>query len=712
VLLGGNGSDAASGLALDTAGSVYIAGEASSGESFPVLAGTSAFGGNLDAFAAKFTPAGSLVYSRFVGGSLDDRATAIDVDVSGQAYITGRTESTNFPVVSPVQRTLAGGYDAFVTKLDTTGAVILYSTYFGGSLGSETFPEEAAAIRVDSAGRVYLCGTTPSLDFPIVNAMQPFYGGGSVDAFVVALSAGGNSIVFSTYAGGSALDYGTAISLDAAGNVAFGGYTASTDFPVTSPLFGAGGRYDAFVGSLKTDGTRRYSVVFGGFGDDSVAGMARGLQNSVIAVGATSSMDLPLKNAIQTQNAGGFGAFVLTMMESGQPRIASFTPSSGTGSAQTFTAQITAPDGLQTIRTVHWIVNTTSTDVSSCHVLYVRSSNTFQVLNDAGTAYGAGITPGISSTTGNSQCAINGGTSRVTDSGTGLVIETAMTFRSSFSGSKVVFFSISDTLDATGWQIVGNWTVPQKSPGTFNRLLWQDMTTRQAVLWTMGGIQGTNMQSWAWIAEQRVPGWFIVAWADLNADGTRDAIWQNDVTRQVSVWYLGGAQGTTFIGSDWISEALVPGWRVVGAADLNGDGRPDLVWQNDTTGQVSVWYMGGVKGNVFQSSTWLSSIVLPDWKVVGVSDLDGDGKPDLIWQHNATRQVSYWLIAGAQGNTFVGSGWLSSSSIAGWHIVGACDINGDGKTDLVWQHDATQQASVWFMGGHTGNHFPKLYMDR
>jgi hypothetical protein len=243
-------------------------------------------------------------------------------------------------------------------------------------------------------------------------------------------------------------------------------------------------------------------------------------------------------------------------------------------------------------------------------------------------------------------------------------------------------------------------------PDRARTLMLQNIATRQTVLWYMGGEHGNEMQRWEWITSDTIPGWSIVARADLDGDGVRDLIWQNDTTRQVSVWYLGGALGNTLRNSDWISSTPVPGWHVIAAADLNSDGKPDLVWQNELTGQVSAWYMKGDGGNTFQSSGLLSSMELRDWRVVAVADLDGNGKPDLIWQHNTTRQVSYWLMSGALGNIVSSTGWISSTaSIPGWRVVGATDVDGDGKIDLLWQNDATQQASVWFLGGIQGTAF-------
>jgi hypothetical protein len=233
-------------------------------------------------------------------------------------------------------------------------------------------------------------------------------------------------------------------------------------------------------------------------------------------------------------------------------------------------------------------------------------------------------------------------------------------------------------------------------------LLWQYESTGQAAIWYMGGAQGNTYESWGWLSGD-LPGWTLVGAADLNGDGHPDLIWQNASTRQVAVWYMGGLQGDTFQAFGWLNAGNLPGWTLVGAADFNGDGHPDLVWQNDTTRQVAVWYMGGPQGNTYQSFAWLNSGNLPGWTVVGIADFNGDGHPDLIWQNDTTRQVAVWYMGGAQGNIFQSFGWLNAGNLPGWTVVGAADFNGDGHPDLVWQNDSTGQVAVWYLGGAQGN---------
>jgi len=110
-----------------------------------------------------------------------------------------------------------------------------------------------------------------------------------------------------------------------------------------------------------------------------------------------------------------------------------------------------------------------------------------------------------------------------------------------------------------------------------------------------------------------------VGTGDFNVDGHPDLVWQNESTRQVALWYMGGTQGNVYSGFGWLGDvgaAGVPGWSVVGTADFNSDGHLDVVWQNDMSRQVVVWYMGGAQGNTLQGWDWLSEAGVPGWKVI------------------------------------------------------------------------------------------------
>ena len=222
--MGGTGLGAVTGIALDSSGDLYAAGWTEA-LNFPIMVAEQAVNaGGVDAFIVKLNPAGNaLLYATYIGGKGDDRAAAIAVDGSGQAYVTGSTASLNFPLVSPVRATRGGAKTAFALKLNAAGNTLLYSTYLGG-----TNYEVGTAIAVDATGNAYIAGDTQSTNFPVVGAFQAAFGGGT-DAFVTKLNSSG-AYVYSTFLGGAAVEHAGGIAVDAAGNAYLAGGTYSTNF--------------------------------------------------------------------------------------------------------------------------------------------------------------------------------------------------------------------------------------------------------------------------------------------------------------------------------------------------------------------------------------------------------------------------------------------------------------------------------------------------
>jgi hypothetical protein len=240
------------------------------------------------------------------------------------------------------------------------------------------------------------------------------------------------------------------------------------------------------------------------------------------------------------------------------------------------------------------------------------------------------------------------------------------------------------------------------TPGA--KLLWQNDTTAQVTVHYYGGPQGNIDLGWNWVNMAGAPGWKLVGGGDFDGDGVPDLVWMNTTTQQVTVNYYGGPEGTIYQGWSWLNEAGAPGWTVVAVADMDGNGVPDLIWQNNTTNQVAVNYYGGLGGAVYQGWNWLNSAGEPSgWQVVGAADFDGNGVPDLIWEYQPTRQVTVNYYGGAGGAVYQGWNYLNSTGVPGWTVVGANDFNGDGVPDLVWQNDVTAQVTVNYYGGPGGS---------
>ncbi|MEK6282886.1 MAG: SBBP repeat-containing protein [Acidobacteriota bacterium] len=304
--LGGSGSDTGNGIAVDSFGNAYVTGETES-LNFPTAnAIQSGYGGSFDVFVTKINTAGSArVYSTFLGGGAGDEGNGIAVDSFGNAYITGSTTSNNFPTAFAIQPTLSGNRDAFVTKLNAAGSAFFYSTYLGGSSN-----DISNAIAVDSAGTAYITGSTNSNNFPIAGAIQQA-NGGVLDAFVTRINAAGSARLYSTYLGGVGEDIGFGIAVDSSNNAYFTGSTASFNFPTLSPIQGMlRGGTDAFVTKLNSSGLALYSTYLGGGGTDVGRGVAVDSSGNAHVAGYTLSTNFPTAAALQPTLRGATDAFV------------------------------------------------------------------------------------------------------------------------------------------------------------------------------------------------------------------------------------------------------------------------------------------------------------------------------------------------------------------------------------------------------------------
>ena len=306
------GSVIGAGIAVDPAGNAYIAGQAAA--AYPTTPGAfqTMSGGNSDAFVTKLNTTGTaLVYSTFLGGSGFDLATEIAVDSGGNAYVTGQA-GAGFPVTPGAFQTSFNDFsDAFVTKLNSTGTALVYSTFLGGST-----TDVANGIAVNTAGNAYVTGFTNSFNFPTTpGAFQSVKGvGGTMDAFVTELSAAGDALAYSTYLGGDGNDFGLDIALDTAGNASVVGQTESSNFPTTSDAIQSAnaGSGDVFITRLNATGTGLvFSTYLGGGNTEAGFSISVDLAGSIYVTGQTFSENFPTTpGAFQTMLGGSSDAFV------------------------------------------------------------------------------------------------------------------------------------------------------------------------------------------------------------------------------------------------------------------------------------------------------------------------------------------------------------------------------------------------------------------
>lgn len=312
----GSGLDGATTLSTDANGNVFISGYIASAD-LPVLSagGGSYFQGTVaafrDCFVMKFNNAGTLIWSTYYGGNNYDEASALAIDPAGNLFITGSTNSTDFPVFNPAngayfQPASNGSYDAFVVKLSTNGA-LLWGTYFGGSAD-----DEANSVCIDPQGNPILAGQTKSSDLPTFNPGGGAYyqpaPGSMFDGFIAKFTNAG-SATWSTYIGGTGFDYGNSVSADVNGNIFLAGATTSNNFPTLNPGGGAyfqaavaGAAFDAYVTKFTSNGVILWSTLYGGTGTDEALTIVNDPAGNVFVSGESAHSSFP------TFNPGG-GAF-------------------------------------------------------------------------------------------------------------------------------------------------------------------------------------------------------------------------------------------------------------------------------------------------------------------------------------------------------------------------------------------------------------------
>ena len=315
--LGGGGIEEGFRVAADDAGNTYLTGTTESTD-FPTdNALQGANAGNRDVFVSKIDVNGALVYSTYLGGSGNDEGRGVAVDPLGNVYLSGRVFSTNFPTVNPIQANNAGGMDTFLGKLNPTGTALIYSTYIGGS--GNDFP--FARVGLGDDGSVYLAGQTTSTDFPTTaGSFQTSYGGGSSDVVLVKVNPSGSALDYATYFGGSGDDLSASVEIDSDGNAYVSGIT-SGGIPLLNAAQGTygGGPFDAFITKFDSTGSALiFATYLGGSGDEGRNQTNSGLDaaQNIWVSGSTTSTDFPTVNPIQATYGGNPADGFIARLES------------------------------------------------------------------------------------------------------------------------------------------------------------------------------------------------------------------------------------------------------------------------------------------------------------------------------------------------------------------------------------------------------------
>ena len=693
--LGGSQFATATGIAVDSFACAYITGYTNAADfptQSPIQAANHAntSSGHDNAFVAKLNATGTaLVYSTYLGGSTEDDGYGIAVDSQGEAYVTGLTESKDFPVMNALYGTLPGTSGAaFVTKLNAAGNGLIYSTYLGGSNGAE-----ATAIAVDGQGNAYVTGGTGSTNFPVTaSAFQNINRGNGVlgdgNAFITKINPTGSALVYSTYLGGTQGDTANAIAVDSSGEAYVTGDTNSSDFPLAGadqkmPL----GEGDAFVTKLNANGNALiFSTYLGGSLIDHSHAIAVDGNGSVYVTGDTNSTDFPILNPYQSRNRniGGVSTGFVTKYNSLGVMIYS-TYLGGSGDS---IGNGESGDGIVVDSLGDAFVTGSSSSPDFPTV------NPIQVTNGGGNAFLTEINPTGSALLFSTFLGGTGG-----DAGLGIALDilanpyiAGETRSTNFPVTPDAFQSTNHSTDNANAFVAR--IQMHAAVGDFNGdcrpdLLFQNQTSGALSLWHMNGSAFLNGVS---IPIGPGSGYKAVGVGDFNGDGKPDILFQNQTTNQLAIWYM---IDTAFQGGVLAPVIPATGYKVVGVGDFNGDGKPDIVFQNQSTGQVAIWFMNG--------STFAGGVALPTlpgaaWQVVGVGDFNGDGQSDLVFQNANSGDLAIWFLNGVN---YIGGASIPYVPGPGYHVVAVADYNGDTHPDLVFQNTTTGQLAVWFFVGTT-----------
>ncbi|MCW3096152.1 MAG: hypothetical protein JWL77_1770 [Chthonomonadaceae bacterium] len=540
------------------------------------------------------------------------------------------------------------------------------------------------SLAVDSAGNTYIAGYGGGPDFPATPGAFQTTTTTRGAAFITKLNPTGTGLIYSTYLGGSAGAESEAIVLNIAGDAYVTGYTNSTDFPVTpgafqvtnpKPIvFGAAQGPTAFVAKLNATGAALfYSTYLGGshqFGENGY-GIAIDKVGNAYVTGTTSSADFPITP----------GAFKTTR-----------TDINGLIVSNSFVTKLN-PAGAA-------LVYSTYMGESSLNAIAVDSAGGACVT-------GFGVRPGFPTTVGAVQRTtpfFSACVMKLNTTGTALLYSTYLP--GSTTGHSIALddqgiATVCGEQDHTPGpygpamfvtRLLTNPIFPDFNGDGNTDLLLRNRITGDIATWFMNGfnvLESTNFS-------QTPPLTFtLVGAGDFLADGSATLVFQNSIDNRVIFWYTGGANNAIITGGDYVNQTPAAGWKLVGVADFNQDGRSDLLFQNATTGGLAIW---NLSGPYFQSGSALSQSPGANWKVVGTGDFNGDGFFDIVFQSQTTGKIKIWFM---NGTTFTSEGPLTTIPAAGWSVIGTGDYNGDGNADLLFQNQTTNQAVVWYLNGTT-----------
>jgi hypothetical protein len=688
-----NTGDEVDGIAVDSSGNAYLTGALTSFD-FPTTPGAfQTTHGNI--FVTKLNPTGTaLVYSTLLGGANGglNLGKAIAIDSAGNTYVTGFAQSDFPTTIGAFQPRTFNSADSFLLKLNPTGTALVYSTFLGGSALTDT-----NAIAVDSGGNAYVVGSTDSFDFPVTSVafqktFDPFSGRG---CFVTKFNPTGTALVYSTFLSGSGNNQARGISVDSNGSAYVVGSTDAADFPVTPGAFQTvnhatgipGG--NGFVTKFDPTGSSLiYSTFIGGSVQDTPSAITNDLGGNTYIVGVTKSLDFPMTpGAFRTVGISDFNSYASCFVTKLNP----------TGTALVYSTFLTGTASNPALGPFDAAGAIAVDNVGNAYVVGLTDSVNFP------------ITPGAVQRAGSAFLA------KLNSTGTRLIYSTFLGGIGDYArgvalGSDGNAYVTGSTLSSTfpttpGAFQTANHAASGRSNGFvtklpalpifsdfnndgFTDLFIQNSSTNVIASWFM---QGSTWVGGAYFSLTPPSDYALVGAGDFSGNGATTLVLQSRITNQVAFWYTSGVNNATIPGGHFVNVIPDAGWKVVGVGDFNGDGKSDLVLQNQTTNQVAIWFMNG--------ANYAGGVLMPftppaGWTVAGVGDFNVDGFSDIAFQNQATGQIALWYM---NGPTYVGGTVLTTVPASGWKVVGVGDYNGDGSADLLFQNQTSNQAAVWYL---------------
>ncbi len=377
--LGGSAYEHVTSVNIDSGNNIVLTGTTASSD-FPTTpnAYDSTFGGGVhDAFIMKIAPNGTLLYSSYFGGAGDDWIYGIQFDSNGNYMFSGWTSSSGLGTTGALHEDLIGGTDGFIARVSSNGAALQMFSYLGGTGNDRIY-----VMDIDSSYNYVLGGITASSNYEVTGGAFQSSSTADGDAVLTKINHDGNTLVYSTYLGGSDEDLGLTVVVDSADNMILSGYTQSDDLAVYNAqqdTFG-GGTADIFVAKFNTTGSIQFLTYLGGIGTDYCWDIAVDPSDNIVACGRTSSSDYPAHDGLNDTHSGSYDAVATKYTPDGQTIIASsFVGGSGAdigegiavdSSGNVVISGRTASDDFPVTSGAYQEERDGSTDVFVCHIAF------------------------------------------------------------------------------------------------------------------------------------------------------------------------------------------------------------------------------------------------------------------------------------------------------------------------------------------------------